>query len=126
MHYINGRIFIGILTDGGKDEFNQPLPATIEWTDRIPCHIQTITHRNDGSVTDGIFTNSSYKIWFGTYSLNNSVMKLFDEENQPKIERVKVIKDKVDIGEWQVQNVLVKHITGRVEILIGNRMNRLV
>lgn len=126
MNYRNGHIQIAIIADGGKDEFNRPLPAIETWTNPIRCHIQTITHRNDGQTTDGVWTNSSYKVWFGTHTLSETVLELFQEENQNQVQRIKVIQDKVSKGEWQVQNILIKHTMGRIELLIGNRINRQV
>lgn len=126
MNYLNGQIQIAILTDGGRDEFNNPLPAVETWTDPIRCHIQTITHRNDGVVLEGVFTNSSYKIWFGTHTLSKTVLELFEEQNQVNADRVRIVQDKVLIGDWQIQNISFKHTMGRIEIIVGNRINRQV
>lgn len=126
MDYKNGHIQIAILQDGGKDEFNRPKPAIVTWTDKINCHIQPITHRNDAVVTDGISTQSSYNLWFGTYTLNNSVMNIFEEFNRDKIERVRVCYNKLDIGEFQVQAIIIKNMFGRVEMVLGNRLGRML
>ncbi len=126
MNYLNGHIELAIISDGGLDEFNNPLPATVTWTDPIRCHIQTVTHRNDGAVIDGIFTNSSYKIWFGTYTLSETILKLFKDWNGQGVERIRLSHDKSDRGDWQVQNLSFKNTMGRVEIIIGNRINRQV
>ncbi len=126
MNYKNGSLQIAIMQDGGKDEFNRPKPAIITWTDPIRCHIETVTHRNDAIVTDGISTQSSYMIWFGTYTLNNDVMQIFEEYNRDRIECIRLVHNKLDIGDWQVQNIEVKNMFGRVEIMVGNRINRQV
>lgn len=147
----NGYLQYAILTDGGTDEFNRPLPAIIEWSAHIPCHIMTYNHRNDGVVTDGIFTNSSYKVWleiydrdledkwsllslseYGFIELDDTGL-MIDTTRRPyknpskfNPERVRLIHDTIDIGEWQVQNISYKRMSGRIEILIGNRLNRQV
>lgn len=113
----NGYIEYATIVDGGLDEFNRPLPAIIEWSQKIPCHVMTYNHRNDGVVTDGIFTNSSYKVWLETYYIR------FENFN---IERVRVWQNQRNLGEWQVQNVNYPKMSGRIELLLGNRINRIV
>ncbi len=114
---VNGLMEYAIMQDGGRDQFNNPLPAIITWSKPIPCHIMTVTHRNDGVAEDGVFTNSSYKIWIEAYGREMSFYP----------ERVRLTQDGVNVGEWQVQAPPQwKHSNGRIEFIVGNRLNRQV
>lgn len=115
MNVINGHIKYAIITDGGRDEFNSPLPAIVTWSEPIACRVQQVSSRHDVPVIDGIQSQSSYKIfldyrYFGAISFS------------PEI--VSITKDLVDMGEYQVQAVLHNKILGRTEIFVGVRSNR--
>lgn len=115
MNIINGYIEVASIADGGKDEFNQPLPAIVTWSRPMHCHIQSVTGRNDVPVVDGTASQASYKIFidyrfFGNVHFN------------PDILRINL--DGEDKGEYQVQAYTYKKLGGRTEIYVGVRSNK--
>lgn len=112
---MNGHIQVAGISGTGADNFNRPLPADVVYGDIIPCHVQAYTHRNDGVYNNGVFEQSSYKVWFEDY---------IDRDEDFNVERIKLTHNRRNLGEWQVQNVSYKPLTGRIELIVGNRINR--
>lgn len=115
MNYIDGHIEFCQMVDGGVDEYNRPLPATITWSEPMRCRVQRVSSRHDVPVVDGVQSQASYKIfldyrYFGAISF------------RPEIVRIR--KDLVDVGEYQVQAVLHNKMLGRTEIFVGVRSNK--
>lgn len=115
MNYINGHIEVAEIIDRGVDEFNRPLPAYVEWSAPIGCRVQQVSSRHDVPVIDGIRSQATYKIfldyaYFGAISF------------RPEI--VRITKDLVCLGEYQVQAIIHNKMLGRTEIFVGVRSNR--
>ena len=109
---VNGTIQVQTVTGGGYNAKGDPVPATVGWADPIPCHIDTVTHRNDGRYENGKFTESSYRVFVEMYGQNYDIAS----------KRVKLTHYGRDIGDaekgWQVQDAQYKPKTGRIQITV--------
>lgn len=103
---VNGTIQIQIVSGGGYDTNGDPVPAVVGWSDAVPCHIDTVTHRNDGRYENGKFTESSYRVFFEMYAGDFNA------------KRIKLTHHGRDIGEWQVQDAQPKPKTGRIQVTV--------
>jgi hypothetical protein len=109
---VNGTIQVQTVTGGGWGANGDPVQATVCWSDPVPCHIDTVTHRNDGRYDNGTFTESSYRVFFEMYDMDCDFTS----------KRVRLTHNGRDIGNvkegWLVQNVQYKPKTGRIQVTV--------
>lgn len=86
----NGYISCKIIAGGGLDDDGYPILPSISWGEPIPCNIHANGQANVGVTTNGnVFETSAYEVLI---------------EQQPfTAEVVKLVRDDVDLGEFQVQ-----------------------
>ncbi len=109
---VNGTIQMQTVTGGGYDTNGDPISAIVDWSDPVSCHIDTITHRNDGRYQDGKFTESSYRVFFEMYDMDYT----FTSKRVRLTHFGRVVGD-ADKG-WQVQDVQYKPKTGRIQVMV--------
>ena len=51
----NGTLRYEILTEGGIDEWGEPIEARSDWSDPLPCSIKTNSDNRKGRYEDGEF-----------------------------------------------------------------------
>lgn len=87
----NGTIEIKVSTLGGYNDDGNPIPATSEWGVPIPCRVVTNNRSVEGKYKDGEFVMSSYQIFI-------------DGQGEIKADRVRLTRQGVELGEFDVQN----------------------
>jgi hypothetical protein len=105
MNYPNGTISYKSNSGGGLDDDGNPIAIIDEWTIPQPCHVDTINHNESGRYIGGQFVNSSYNVYI-------PLVQPFDYK------RVKLTQDGKDLGEFVIQDVSVKHINGKIQIVV--------
>lgn len=100
----NGFVQIKTTSGGGLDEDGIPIEAVSDFGDKIPCHIQTNSHSNNGKYQDGKFIISSYIIFIPMKSGFST-------------DRVKLTIDEREV-EFDVQNIEFLKLVGRIKITV--------
>jgi hypothetical protein len=102
--YPNGILYCKITSGGGYDEDGNPVAVVESWGEAVTCHIDTASHSNDGYYDNGNFTKAQYVVFI---------------ENQPfDAKRIKLTLDGGDLGEFLVQDVQIKHINKKIQIMV--------
>ena len=101
----NGHIRVKRSIGGGIDSEGMPVPVQSEWSEPIPCRIQTNTYSERGKYQDGNFTASSYIIF----------IPLIPNFNP---ERVEITKDNRALGEFNIQYMDILNIVGQIKISV--------
>lgn len=99
----NGTIEIKSSNLGGYDEEGNPIPATTVWDNPIPCRIITNNRSVEGRYKDGEFVISSYVVYI-------------DGVGELKADRVRLTRQGVLLGEFNVQNNEYLRLVGRNKI----------
>ncbi|NDV47792.1 hypothetical protein D0T49_12120 [Paludibacter sp. 221] len=101
----NGYIQYRIAGTSGFNDDGEPVVRPETWSETIPCLVKTNTHRNNGAYEDGNFTVASYEV-------------LIEEAQAFSADRVKLARQGMDLGEFQVQNSELLAGVGRVKISV--------
>lgn len=102
----NGYLTYSLNGSNGKPEFDDsglPILPTIEWSEQIPCFIQTINSSPDGQYTDGKFRQDSYRVLVEGQSFVNA-------------DRLNLTRNGLHLGEFGVKSVIPITLD-RVEII---------
>lgn len=75
----------------GFNEDGEPIKETVQWSDAVPCFIQTNTHNERGTYQDGHFTQAQYIV-------------LAERGKVAKTDRVRLTRSGADLGEFAVQD----------------------
>ena len=93
-------------TDGGFNEDGEPIDGTGCWSTPISCFIKTVTNNSKGRYEDGKFNQASYEI-------------LVESEHVPiGINRVRLVRSDVELGEYAVQGKPIPTVMERVKIIV--------
>jgi len=90
----NGTLEYKIPAAAGASGFNEdgePIKAQVQYSDPIPCFIQTNTHNERGTYQDGHFTQAQYIV-------------LAERGKVEKTDRVRLTRGSVSLGEFPVQD----------------------
>lgn len=102
----NGYLQYLIHTAGGFDEDGEPIKGSDSWSDHVPCSIKTVTNTSQGRYEDGKFNQYSYQV-------------LVEEYRFPiGINRVKLVRDDTELGEFAVQGMPTPTVMDRVIISV--------
>jgi len=101
----NGHILVGNSTGGGIDADGIPIPSSVEWSEEIPCRVQTVNHNNKGVYQDGKFVQSAYLLFIPLVTPFSA-------------DRVRIVHSGVDLGEFEVQDVEVLTLVGKIKITV--------
>lgn len=88
------------------DENGIPVNAICQWSNDVRCSIQTVTNKSDGRYEDGRFNQYSYSIF------------VEDGQVPMDINRVRIVRDGVELGEFAVQGMPVPTTMGRIKITV--------
>ncbi len=93
-------------TEGGFNEDGEPIMGTDSWSAPVSCFIKTVTNNSKGRYEDGKFNQASYEVLV--------------ENGQIPIDtnRVKLVRQDVELGEYVVQGKPTPIILDRVEIIV--------
>jgi len=75
----------------GFNEDGEPIMESVQWSDAIPCFIQTNTHNERGTYQDGKFTQAQYIV-------------LVERGKIQKTDRVTLTRGSESLGEFEVQD----------------------
>lgn len=93
-------------TEGGFNEDGEPIDGTDNWSTPISCFIKTVTNNSKGRYEDGKFNQASYEI-------------LVENEHVPiDINRVRLVRHEVELGEYAVQGKPIPTVMERVKIIV--------
>lgn len=102
----NGILQYCITTPGGFDENGIPMGGVQQWSNDVRCSIQTVTNKSDGRYEDGRFNQYSYSI-------------LVEDGQVPmNINRVRLAREGLELGEFAVQGMPVPTTMGRIKITV--------
>ena len=100
----NGTIQAKIKTGGGFDANDYPVEPSESWSEPIPCHIRVNRKNNLGKQNGNTFTVASYEV----------IIELQPFEH----ERVKLIEQAMDLGEFSVLWTECLEAVGAVKIVV--------
>lgn len=103
MIIVNGTISIKTKTGGGLVNGN-PIRPSETWREPIPCNIKTNQHNNKGKVNGNDFEIASYEVLIEAQS--------FDTD------RVKLVRNGKDLGEFSVQDIEPLGAVGTIKITV--------
>lgn len=93
-------------TEGGFNEDGEPIMDTDIWSSPVSCSIKTVTNNSKGRYEDGKFNQASYEV-------------LVESGKVPiDINRVKLARHDVELGEYAVQGKPVPTTMDRVIIIV--------
>lgn len=103
----NGYLQYLIQTAGSFDDDGEPIQgANNSWSDPVPCSIKTVTNTSQGRYEDGKFNQYSYQV-------------LVEEYHFPTdINRVKLVRNDTELGEFAVQGKPIPTTMDRVIISV--------
>lgn len=90
---------------GGLDDDGNPVPVQGGWSDPIDCRIVTLSKSDTGKYEDGKFIQSSYMIYI-------------DGTEEIEADRVKLNRQGVYLGEFNVQSNEYLRLVKRVKIRV--------
>jgi hypothetical protein len=101
----NGTIWYQKDSDNAINDDGEPNPCgNIVWSDAIPCSVKTVTNSNQGVYSDGKFTQYSYEILVESIPMN--------------IQRVKLMRNGIDLGEFPIQGLPIPTTMSRIKIVV--------
>lgn len=93
-------------TEGGFNEDGEPIDGIDNWSVPISCLIKTVTNNSKGRYEDGKFNQASYEI-------------LIEHGQVPiDINRVRLVRHEVELGEYAVQGKAIPTVMERVKIIV--------
>lgn len=100
----NGTLRYETVTDGGIDEWGEPIGAKAEWSEPIPCSIKTNSDTRKGKYEDGKFRQASFTV---LVELQNIA---FD--------RVRLERQDEPLGDFNIISVEPLTSVGRIQIVV--------
>lgn len=102
----NGTLRYERTTEGGENEFGEPIPALTEWSDPIKCTVKANSDTRKGKYEDGKFRQASYVV-------------LIECQHLPvNTNRVHITRLSEDLGEHDILNIEPLVSVGRIQILV--------
>lgn len=101
----NGTIQFEVITGGGFDENQDPIPVTQDWGEPVSCNTRENHSSNKGTYQDGNFKIASYTI----------LIELCDI---PNAKRVRLSYYGRHIGDYAVQSIRELGNVGRIKIVV--------
>lgn len=95
-----------IHTAGGFDDDGEPIQGADSWSDHVPCSIKTVTNTSQGRYEDGKFNQYSYQVLVESYLFPSG------------INRVKLVRNDTELGEFAVQGIPTPTVMDRVIISV--------
>lgn len=93
-------------TYGGFNDDGEPIMGTDSWSTPVSCSIKTVTNDSKGRYEDGKFNQTSYEV-------------LVENRQVPiDINRVRLVRNDVEIGEYVVQGKPIPTTMDRVKIIV--------
>ena len=93
-------------TDGGFNDDGEPIMGTDSWSTPVSCSIKTVTTDSKGRYEDGKFNQTSYEV-------------LVEDRQVPiDINRVRLVRNDVELGEYVVQGKPILTTMDRVKIIV--------
>lgn len=103
--YCNGQLYIETRTEGGVNEYGEPIGDTVQWSETpIDCSIAPNNDTRLGKYEDGEFRQASYTILI--------------EEGWFMAERIKLFRGSESLGEYRIMSVRPLPTMGRVQIIV--------
>lgn len=101
----NGTLRYAVITEGGENEYGEvDDTASVNWSDKIPCSIKTLSDSRIGKYEDGEFRQASYQI----------LIELAEfPYNRIQLERLGE-----DLGEHRVISAEPLSTVGRTQIIV--------
>lgn len=100
----NGTLKYQITTEGGLNEFGEPIKAQTTWSEATPCSIKTNKDTRKGKYEDGEFRQASFII-------------LIELEKFPH-NRIKLERLGEDLGEYSILSAEPLTTVGRTQIMV--------
>jgi len=94
-----------MVTGGGFDGNNDPIPVVTSWSDPVDCLIITNTRNGKGTYADGKFTVCAYEIHIDKQPFTSKRIQLTNSRG-------------LDLGEFQVQDVQFLDLVRKVKIIV--------
>lgn len=101
----NGVLYNQILTEGGLNEWDEPVAAVQSWDRPIPCVIKTNSDTRKGKYDDGKFRQASFTI-------------LIEGSIGADLKRIKLRRGAEALGEFDVISIEPLTTVGRTQIIV--------
>lgn len=101
----NGYIQVLQTSSGGFDDNGEPILGDAEWSESIPCHIQTLSDNRKSAYEDGRHRSASFSI-------------LMECPFADKVSRVNLVRDDEELGEYDIISYEGIPGMGRVKIIV--------
>lgn len=101
----NGTLQYLKTTPAGHNEYGEPIPAQTSLSKPIRCSIKTNSDNRKGVYEDGVFRQASFSV-------------LLESQTLDEFNRVCLIRDGEDLGEYQVMSREQLKSVGRISILV--------
>lgn len=101
-------VYLLSAAQGSFNEDGEPIAGAELWSDPIPCSIRTVTNTSQGRYEDGKFNQYSYEVLVEPSEL------LFNAV----LNRVRLRRLGVDLGEYAVQGLPEATALDRVKIVV--------
>lgn len=102
----NGTIRYEKTTEGGENEFGEPIPAQTGWSESIKCSVKANSDTRKGKYEDGKFRQASYVVLLECQKLPDG------------ISRVRITRYTENLGEHDIMNIEPLVTVGRIQILV--------
>ncbi len=100
----NGTLRYETVSDGGENEYGEPIEAQSVWSDPIPCSIKTNSDTRKGKYEDGLFRQASFLI-------------LIECAEFPH-KRISLQRKGEDLGEYLILSCEPLTTVGRTQIMV--------
>ena len=101
----NGNLAYQIQGNNGQlNEYGEPIAASVEWSDPIPCSIKTNSDTRKGKYEDGEFRMDSFTILI--------------ERTEFNADRIKLERLGEELGEYRILSVEPLATVGRIQIMV--------
>jgi len=102
---INGKLYYQVISGGGTDGNDDPIPATESWSEPIDCNIKVNNRNNKGKYFDSSFVMASYDVLIEADDFTAARIKLEDTNGH-------------DLGEYSIQSISPLTSVGRIKITV--------
>lgn len=102
---INGTLQYQILTPGKVNEFGEPTPAKVEWSEPVECQITTNSDNRKGVYEDGEFRMASFLVHL-------------EARHSKDFERIRLVRHTENLGEYRIMSREPLTSVGRIKIMV--------